>query len=134
MHRWMKGVLAIASAGAIGALALATGAGRYEGRLLSAGRVSDPVVRNAVDLVTRGREVFRYDTFGDEVFWGDTLRLHEGVATVSPRTALAVGLKVDVEALPKNVQQQLKHGNVDLDSPATTLALLKLDAVVGVTG
>ncbi len=102
--------------------------------MAAAARVSDPTVRNAVDLVTQGREVFRHDTFGDEVFWGDTLRLHEGVATVSPRTALAVGLKVDVAALPRNVQQALQRGTIDLDAPATTLALLQLDAVVGVTG
>lgn len=94
----------------------------------------DATLRNAVELVRTGRFVFRHDTFGSEAFWGDTLRLHEGVATVSPATALAVGLKVDVEALPLSVRRGILAGTVDLDDPATTQALLKLDAVVGVTG
>ncbi|HET8732380.1 MAG TPA: hypothetical protein VFM45_01285, partial [Anaeromyxobacteraceae bacterium] len=90
-----------------------------------------------------GQRTFRYDTFGDEAFWGGVLRLHEAIAGnahggvgpgVSPRTALAVGLKVDVEALPSAVQKAIAAGQVDLDDPATTLALLKLNAVVGVTG
>ena len=91
----------------------------------------------------KGRRVFRYETFGDEVWWGDALQLHRalegsahgGVGSgVSPATALAVGLKVDVDALPQSLQLKLKRGLVDLADPATTLALLKLDAVVGVTG
>jgi Cytochrome c peroxidase len=98
---------------------------------------------NALTKVTAGRRVFRYDTFGDEAFWGDALKLHQAVAGanlggvgpgVSPATALAVGLKVDVEALPYSLRQQLAAGQVDLNAPATTLALLKLNAVVGVTG
>jgi hypothetical protein len=81
-----------------------------------------------------GRRIFRFDTFGDEEWWGDRLRLHEGISNVSPKQALAVGLKVDVEALPSALVQALQQGQVDLDAPATTLALLKLNAVVGVTG
>ena len=81
-----------------------------------------------------GRQTFRYATFGDEAFWGDTLGLHEAIATVSPVTALSVGLKVDVKALPRSLLRDLARGKVDLQSPATTVALLKLDAVVGVTG
>jgi cytochrome c553 len=79
-----------------------------------------------------GREIFRFDTFGDEVFWTDTLRMHEVIQGVSPATALAVGLKVDLDALPASLVGDLKAGRVDLTSPATTVALLKLDAVVGV--
>jgi hypothetical protein len=103
----------------------------------------DPTVRNARALVSEGRDIFRYDTFGDQRLWGKTLRLHEAIAGasnggigsgVSPRTALAMGLKVDVERLPGPVLAALKRGDIDLDSPATTLALLKLNAVVGVTG
>ena len=99
--------------------------------------------QNSVRMVQQGRQTFRFDTFGDEAFWGDTLQLHraiEGAANggvgpgVSPKTALAVGLKVDVGALPYALVQQLKQGQVNLDDPATTLALLKLNAVVGVTG
>jgi len=98
---------------------------------------------NAEQMVEEGRRIFRYDTFGDQAFWGDALKLHRAIAGaanggvgpgVSPRIALAVGLKVDVAALPQNLIQQLKQGRVNLDDPATTLALLKLNAVVGVTG
>ena len=81
-----------------------------------------------------GRRIFRYDTFGDEQLWTDVLRMHEVIATVSPATALAVGLKVDVEALPREIIDALKAGQVDLNGPATTLALLRLNAVVGVRG
>ena len=86
-------------------------------------------------LVREGREIFRYETFGDEGYWTDTLRLHEAVEmAVSPRTALDVGLKVDVDALPQAVKDALAAGAVDLDDPATTLALLELDAVLGLRG
>jgi hypothetical protein len=89
---------------------------------------------NALTLFDQGQKIFRFDTFGDEAFWGDTLHLHQGIATVSPRTALAVGLKVDLDALPADVVNQLKSGALNLDDPASTLALLKLNAVLGVTG
>mgnify|MGYP001081367218 CR=1 FL=1 len=86
-------------------------------------------------LVDAGREIFRYDTFGDEKYWTDTLRLHEIIqAAVSPATALAVGLKVDVDALPEAVKQAILAGQVNLDDPAVTVALLKMNAVVGVQG
>lgn len=87
------------------------------------------------DLVVQGRDIFRFETFGDEAKWTDTLRLHEAVAAaVDPQTALSVGLKVDVDALPEAVKAGIADGTVDLTSPATTLALLKLDAVVGLKG
>jgi mono/diheme cytochrome c family protein len=86
-------------------------------------------------LVARGQEIFRYDTFGDEKYWTDTLRMHEVVqAAVSPRAALGVGLKVDLDALPAAVRDALAAGQVDLDDPAVTVALLKLNAVVGLRG
>src|SRR6202158_1296385 len=104
----------------------------------------DAVVRNNAErMMQDGQEIFRFDTFGSEAFWGDALQLHKAIAGeknggvgggVSPKTALSVGLKVDADALPDSLQQQLKAGKVDLDDPATTLALLKLNAVVGVTG
>src|SRR5262245_20100468 len=81
-----------------------------------------------------GREVFRFDTFRDEQLWTDTLRLHEAIATVSPATALAVGLKVDSDALPRPVIRALAAGQLDVNDPAVTLRLLDLDAVVGVKG
>jgi hypothetical protein len=101
------------------------------------------VNRNANHLIDEGRRIFRYDTFGDEAFWGDALRLHEAIAGaangsvgagVSPRVALTVGLKVDADALPDGIVNAIKRGRVDLDDPATTLTLLKANAVVGVTG
>jgi len=81
-------------------------------------------------LVRSGKEIFRFDTFGDEKFWTDTLRMHEVIETsVSPVTALSVGLKVDADALPPGIL-----ATVDLNDPKTTVALLKLNAVVGVQG
>ena len=94
----------------------------------------DPAVRNARQLVERGREIFRYDTFGDEALWGGSLKLHEAVKTLSPRVALSVGLKVDSERLPGSIQAAIRNGKVDIDDPAVTHTLLKLGAVVGITG
>jgi hypothetical protein len=98
---------------------------------------------NAREFLEQGKLTFRFDTFGDEAFWGDSLKLHRAIEGsklggvgpgVSPRTALAVGLKVDADALPSDVAEAIKKGKVDLDDPATTLTLLRLNAVVGVTG
>src|SRR5215468_4921671 len=94
-------------------------------------------------LVSQGKRTFRFSTFGDQAFWGGTLGLNKTIAGakhggigpgLSPKEALALGLKVDVNALPKSVQQGIVNGTVNLDDPATTLALLKLNAVVGVKG
>ena len=81
-----------------------------------------------------GQAIFRYDTFGDEQLWSDVLRMHEVLPSVDPATALAVGLKVDVDALPRAVVRALRRGKVKLTDPAVTLELLRLDAVVGVKG
>ena len=98
---------------------------------------------NAQRMLAEGKQTFRFDTFGDEAFWSDALQLHRAIAGatnggvgpgVSPATALAVGLKVDSDALPAPLVSQLKRGRVNLNDPATTLALLKLNAVVGVKG
>lgn len=94
-----------------------------------------PATKTDAATVAAGRQIFRFDTFGDETFWTDTLRMHEVIAkAVDPKTALSVGLKVDAEALPPPVVQGIKDGSIDLASPATTVALLKLDAVVGLKG
>jgi mono/diheme cytochrome c family protein len=85
--------------------------------------------------LAEGQSIFRFDTFGDETFWTDTLRMHEVIRTsVSPLTALSVGLKVDADALPEAVKAAIANGAVDLNAPATTVTLLKLGAVVGVRG
>ena len=86
-------------------------------------------------LIARGKDIFRFDTFGDETFWTDTLRIHEVIrSAVDPTTALSVGLKVDTDSLPPAVVAGIQNGSISLTSPATTVALLKLNAVVGVKG
>jgi len=98
---------------------------------------------NAQQMLEEGRQIFRYDTFGDEVYWTDKLKLHQAIEGskfggvgpgVSPKTALAVGLKVDMAALPADLVEKIKNGQVNLDDPATTLALIKLNSVLGVKG
>src|SRR6478672_5164312 len=91
---------------------------------------ADPIADNARAMLDQGRKIFRFDTFGDEAFWGDTLKLHLAVAGakqggvgpgVSPKTALAIGLKVDIDALPQSVVDGVKNGTLDLTDPATTV-------------
>ena len=103
----------------------------------------DAASATALQLVDMGRSIFRFDTFGDEDFWGGVLKLNQAIAGaaaggvgpgLSPKSALALGLKVDIDALPGDLRAKLRNGKVDLDDPATTLALLKLNAVVGLTG
>src|ERR1051325_6562156 len=98
---------------------------------------------DALNMIERGRNTFRYDTFGDQDFWGGALHLHKAIKGqklggvgpgVDPATALAVGLKVDEDALPQSVIRALKAGQVNLKDPAMTVTLLKLNAVVGLTG
>jgi mono/diheme cytochrome c family protein len=86
-------------------------------------------------LIAAGKQTFRFDTFGDEAQWTDTLKMHTVISTaVDPVTALSVGLKVDSEALPPAVVKGIQDGSISLKSPATTVALIKLNAVVGVVG
>ncbi|HZN97189.1 MAG TPA: hypothetical protein VFB61_05620 [Gemmatimonadales bacterium] len=86
-------------------------------------------------LAAQGKDIFRFDTYGDESFWTDTLRIHDVItAAVDPTTALSVGLKVDAQALPAEVVQGIQDGSISLTDPATTVALLKLNAVVGLKG
>ncbi|MFL5312929.1 MAG: hypothetical protein ACJ79H_21050 [Myxococcales bacterium] len=103
----------------------------------------DDAKKAADNFIDEGRQTFRFETFGDEAFWGDTLKLHQAIAGsahggvgpgVSPKTALSVGLKVDADVLPGNVVAGIKNGSVNLDDPAVTLTLFDLKAVVGVTG
>ena len=122
------GLLAVAAT-----LAMAQGSGNDQG-----------LRRNVDHMLAEGRQTFRFDTFGDETFWGDTLKLHLAIegsqfggvgAGVSPRLALALGLKVDADALAKGgLLGAVRSDRIDLDAPATTLALLKANAVVGLTG
>ena len=98
---------------------------------------------NADQLISQGRQTFRFDTFGDEAFWGDMLQLHRAIEGaqfggvgpgLSPNAALALGLKVDVDALPRPLVNKLRQGRLDLNDPAVTLVLLRHNAVLGVKG
>jgi hypothetical protein len=128
---------------AVLAMLLASGFAVASGQLDSLGPFDRVIRANALHSIENGREIFRYDTFGSEAFWGGVLRLHDAIQGeafggvgpgVSPNTALAVGLKVDLAKLPRSLQRSILRGEVDLDDPATTLALLQLDAVVGLRG
>lgn len=93
-----------------------------------AGPVAQP--QNTSD----GQSIFRYDTFGDEQLWTDVLQMQHAINNLSPVTALSVGLKVDSDALPPSLISALKAGQVNVNDPAVTIQLLKLNAVVGVIG
>lgn len=128
------------------ALSPLTGCHRASGQ--TGGGTEPPAIdtaaaENAATLAQAGQEIFRHETFGSEALWGGVRRLHETIAGdtlggvgagISPASALGVGLKVDRNALPHALQQDLVAGNVDLADPAVTVALLELDAVVGVKG
>lgn len=103
--------------------------------LTACGGSDDSATTDQAALIAQGQQIFRFDTFGDEIFWTDQLRMHDVINTaVDPATALSVGLKVDAEALPANVVQGIESGSISLTSTQTTLALIQLDAVVGIKG
>jgi hypothetical protein len=98
--------------------------------------------RNADEMMEKGKAVFRYETFGDEVFWTDKLQLHKAIADskhggngagLTPKDALAAGLKVDLAILPEVLRKKIKEGKF-LDDPWVTLELIKANAVLGVVG
>jgi hypothetical protein len=103
----------------------------------------DPIAANAKQMLEEGKQTFRYETFGDEAYWTDALQLNKAIlgeknggvgAGLSPKAALAAGLKVDMDVIPADVAAAIKAGKVNLDDPAVTLTLLQLNAVVGVKG
>ena len=137
--RWAI-ALAMGVAGALVAMGLtaAASAGHSTGS-----RVSAAAQGRGNKLIREGKQTFRFDTFGDQAFWGGTLHLNQAIAGaanggvgpgLSPKAALAAGLKVDVNALPPSVRKGILDGQVNLNDPAVTLALLKQNAVVGVKG
>src|SRR5262245_4913161 len=137
----MRAITSVITISVIAFAVLADESGDANEQRLS--RNDQQINSHARSMVEQGRHIFRFDTFGSEGFFGDALGLHKAIAGaqnggvgggVSPKTALAVGLKVDADALPEALKQQVKAGKVNLDDPATTLALLKLNAVVGLTG
>ena len=89
---------------------------------------------NSQQLVSQGRQIFRFDTFGDQAFWGGQLQLHQAINTLTPSQALSLGLKVDSEALSPSVVEAIKHGQVNLNDPGVTRTLIKANAVLGVVG
>lgn len=101
------------------------------------------IIAHSQQMIKDGRQTFRFATFGDEAFWGDQLMLHKAIEGskfggigpgLSPAAVAALGLKIDLDALPQSIRDALKAGQVNLNDPAVTLALLKLNAVLGVTG
>ena len=103
----------------------------------------DPITDNANKMLAEGKQTFRFETFGDEAYWTDALQLNKAIAGeknggvgggLSPKAALAAGLKVDMDVIPADVAAAIKAGKVNLDDPAVTLTLLQLNAVVGVKG
>jgi hypothetical protein len=89
---------------------------------------------NAKEQIEQGRNTFRFDTYGDEAFWTGQLQIQQSVKNLTPRTALALGLKVDADALSPSVIEAILHGKVNLDDPAVTLQLIQQNAVLGVVG
>jgi hypothetical protein len=135
--------IALMASGACCVFVLAQQNSNRTPRSHSLSEVDNGIDRNAEHMIGKGRQVFRFDTFGDEEFWGGMLRLHQAIEGakfggvgpgLSPKAALSLGLKVDLDALPPSLIQQIKDGKIDLDNPAITLALLKLNSIVGVTG
>ena len=104
------------------------------------GKLPPPMRKASIELLREGQDTFRYDTFGDEAFWGDELKLHEAIAGeanggvgpgLSPKGALDLGLKVDSNRLSAEIKHQISSGQLDLNDPANTLALLQADAWSG---
>jgi hypothetical protein len=146
MKKHATKLLTITFVGFVATLALVIQGDRFSVSQTEAKKLpsnDEMIIQNADQMVADGKQTFRFDTFGDEDWWGRQLQLHKAIAGaanggvgpgVSPSTALSVGLKVDLDALPRKLVSDLKRGKVDLNDAATTLALLKLNAVVGVTG
>ena len=142
--RWAI-ALAFSAAGALVAITLTAVVSAPRASARPGGSVAGQSQANNAGamLIKHGKRTFRFATFGDQAYWGGTLHLNKTIAGakhggigpgLSPKQALALGLKVDVNALPESVRQGIVDGTVDLNDPATTLALLKLNAVVGVKG
>ncbi|AMO25263.1 lipoprotein [Ramlibacter tataouinensis] len=136
LHIFKEATMSRATLSGLGALAAVVAASCGGGNQDDAGQEAVLGAKGRqTALAAQGRQVFRFETFGDEAKWTDTLRMHEVIAAaVDPTTALSVGLKVDADALPQGVKNGIAKGRIDLTSPATTVALLKMDAVVGLKG
>jgi hypothetical protein len=139
-----RSVLLVLAAAACGwALSVAAATSRTDDHGFPDRDRDDALFEQSERTLREGRKTFQSDTFGDEAFWGGALQLHQAIAGaklggvgmgLSPKAALGIGLKVDLDRLPGALVFLLRRGRVNLDDPATTLALLRLNAVVGVTG
>ena len=138
----IKRILLLFGTAAIAACGASEKAERQPAPATSA-QTDNVVWQNADRMLAEGLHTFRFDTFGSEDFWGGALALHNAIqgekfggvgSGVSPKQALELGLKVDMDAVPAEVAAAIKAGKVDLDDPANTLLLLQANAVVGVTG
>src|SRR5215467_4047695 len=89
---------------------------------------------NSQQLIAQGKQIFRFDTFGDQAFWGGTLQLHQAINTLKPTDALALGLKIDSDALTPQQIHAIRKGAINLNDPAVTVQLIKQNAVLGVVG
>src|SRR5436853_1249343 len=116
---------------------------QIQGKKNKVASFDDQIAANMQQMMDEGRQTFRFDTFGDEAFWGDMLKLHQAIEGskfggmgqgLAPSAALTLGLKVDMDALPKSLVKDIEKGRVDLNDPASTLVLLKANAVIGITG
>ena len=144
MARLVRVLLAAAIVfGTVATVTFHQGSASLQAQPAANGPFDSSISQNAQRMIEEGRGIFRYDTFGDEAFWGDQLKLHQAIAGqklggvgpgLSPKMALNLGLKVDADALPSDLVTQIKAGKVDMDDPASTVALLKANAVVGITG
>jgi hypothetical protein len=149
VHAWTRAVLGgfVSTAGAIMAAACSSSDAPVEGVRVECDGGADAGCEAGTADPIEGKRTFRFDTFGDEAFWSGQLKLNTAIAGtasdagdagtgsgLSPKAALKLGLKVDADALPADLVQQLRAGQVNLDDPATTLALIGLDAVLGVKG
>jgi cytochrome c peroxidase len=131
MKRLYAAILLTAGIFALAAIALF---GAKQAKKNSTSQFLGSAEENSQELIQQGRQVFRFDTFGDQAFWGGQLQLQQAINTLTPRNALALGLKVDSDALSPSTVQAIKQGKVNLDDPAVTRQLIKQNAVLGVVG
>src|SRR5207237_1512532 len=145
MARLVRVLLAAAAIvfGTVATVTFHQGSASLQAQPAANGPFDSSISQNAQRMIEEGRGIFRYDTFGDEAFWGDQLKLHQAIAGqklggvgpgLSPNMALNLGLKVDADALPSDLVTRIKPGKVDMDDPDSTVALLKANAVVVITG
>lgn len=132
MKRWNAAVVLLLAAFLVLCAFVVLGAQRL--KQASTSQFLGSAENNSQQLIAQGKQIFRFDTFGDQAFWGGQLQLHQAINTLTPRNALALGLKVDADALSPSTVNAILHGKVSLDDPAVTRMLIQQNAVLGVVG